>query len=180
MSEVRNVSVGMASPDDVGERASLLTELIELAGRDTININDGRAWFAIPLSVYLAHVETSALRSAVYAVRSHAWIVARAIARLDPSEVGGLSLRRFSDHLREIVEAPADGRGLLDLAKGGFDDFAAQNLEEAGPVDVRAAEAAGQPDGQLLQGLDVGERFVSVSEVNHPEPLVPRRSTPPP
>lgn len=182
MSEVRNLGaefeIKSRQPDDV-ERAERVADLCTLMGADFIQISDGRAHFGIPAEVYLAHVSVYDLDEAVSAVREHARIVARAIARLDPSEIGLLGLRKFSNHLRELVEAPASFRGLLDRPERPFEHLLAEDAQRAGAVDVLATEVASETDDHLLKRRDVGERLASVPEI-HPEPLVPRRATPPP
>lgn len=177
MNTVQNVSAAIT--EDAAVRDALAECLIGLTGRDTVNINDGRAWFEIPLEVYLAHVDSPTLEDAIAAVRNHAWIVARAIGRLHRDEFPVVGLRHFSKELRHLVELPADGRGLRDLAESGLDDLAPKETQGTRAVDVGAPEAAGEPHRKFFDGGDVGQGLASVSEI-HPEPLVPRRATPPP
>lgn len=186
MSEVRNLTTGGMARlmDDLPrpDRGGLVSDLAALVGRQDISISEGRLTLSVPISVALGHVMSSALITAVSLIRSNAETVVRAAAVLDAAsfEVWVLKAGHLPDPSGEGFELAAHGAAGRHGAVGLGQEVKGDGSEEAPRARVVVGDALGEKPHQLLHEVAEDHLVAGKAVPRHPEPLVPRRSTPPP
>ncbi|MFG1255902.1 hypothetical protein V5F79_01155 [Xanthobacter flavus] len=187
MSDVRNMSLGgmerlledLPRPD----RAGLMADLAGLVGRQDISISEGRLTVSVPISVALEHVMSSALVTAASLIRVNAETIVRAAAVLDAAsfEMWVLNVGHLPDPSGQGLKLDPHGTALRHAVVGAWDEVKREGAEKGRRLPVPVHDPLGQQPDKLLH--DVAEDDLVAGETlpgRHVEPLVPRRSTPPP
>ncbi|MCL8385540.1 hypothetical protein [Xanthobacter aminoxidans] len=187
MSDVRNLTTGGMERlmDDLPrpDRGRLVSDLAALVGRQDISVSEGRLKLSVPISVALDHVMSSALITAASLIRVNAETIVRAAAVLDAAsfEVWVLNAGHLPDPSAQGFELGAHGAALRHGIVGLGQEMQGDGTEEGPRVAVLLDDAPGEQPDQLLH--HVAEDHLVAGKAlsgSHPEPLVPRRSTPPP
>lgn len=190
MSEVRNVTSSLthlmekyaSGPLSAERRAEIIDELSEMTGEKSFRVVEGSLMLEVPYRLVLEHVEGSLLIQLVLAVNDYARILVRAAAT-GPGEVLGNWLdKRPFDEPGQFLEL-LDNGGVrfvpLHLASDdGADDMLVEEGTSAGVVRHDA------PGDLLNDGIGAiahrGLIHGQSNSLDHPDPLVPRRTSPPP
>lgn len=187
MSDVRNMSLGSMERllDDLPrpDRGRLVSDLAALVGRQDISISEGRLSVSVPISVALEHVMSSTLITAASLIRVNAETVVRAAAVLDAAsfEVWVLNAGHLPDPSGKSFELGAHGAARRHGVVGLGQEVHGDGAKEIPRRSVFVHDALGEQPDQILN--EVAEDNLVAGKAlprNHVEPLVPRRSTPPP
>lgn len=186
MSEVKNIGAYVGRLLDVAvapDRDRLLKDIVRLTGRDDFTVREGEVCLSVPLDVALAHVEPSSLLAVVHAIEEYGRLLVRAVAT---SPAGTLPSWRDS---QSLFDMPGQGlelglnwsiRGKV-LAAAGNDVAEDLAADEAGAAGVAQSEALREDRDDLQHAVEQGRLLPrEPASLGHPEPLVPRRATPPP
>ncbi|MBP2147954.1 hypothetical protein [Xanthobacter flavus] len=183
---VRNLSMGGMERlmDDLPrpDRGGLVCDLAALVGRQDISISEGRLTLSVPISVALSHVTSSALITAASLIRANAEAVVRAAAVLDAAsfEVWVLKAGHLPDPSGQGFELAAHGAAGRHGGVGLGQEVQGDGTEEIPRPAIRVDDALGQQPDQVLHHVAENDLVAGKTVPRHPEPLVPRRSTPPP
>lgn len=186
MSEVRNLTTGGMTRlmDDLPrpDRGGLVSDLAALVGRRDISISEGRLTLSVPISVALDHVTSSALITAASLIRVNAETVVRAAAVLDAAsfEIWVLNAGHLPDPSGEGFELGAHGAAGRHGVVGLGQEVQGDGTQELPRAAVLVDNALGEQPHQILHHVAEDDLVAGKAVPRHVEPLVPRRSTPPP
>ncbi|WP_156026198.1 hypothetical protein [Xanthobacter sp. 91] len=164
------------------DRAKLVEDLSSLTGRSDITVREGRLTLSVPIPVALDHVMSSALITAASLIRVNAETVVRAAAVLDAAsfEVWVLNAGHLPDPSAQGFELGAHGAALRHGPVGLGEEMQGDGSEEIPGLAVLVDDALGEKPHQVLHEVAEDHLVPGKAMPGHPEPLVPRRSTPPP
>lgn len=186
MTEVRNIGASLRDfipPTPLPDRDTLVEDLRRISEIRAFDVREGHLGLSVPLGVALAHVDASVLWSAICHLRSYARVVIRAAAVLDGEDFRAWSegFGMVSDDAGERIDLLPDGAVRFHHAGEPGNDVIGEGEEEPAGAGVLGAYPLDQGRGQ---GADEVAKHDLVGghhlPVDHFEPPVSRRATPPP
>ena len=186
MSEVKNINlcIQRTLEEDVPPAHGELVEALAVAlGRDFFLIAEGRLRLSVPLAVALEHVPPSVLLAARRLIAGYAARVVRAAAVTSPDHfvAWARSARHGDDLPGERIKLLPDGAVLCERRLEVWDDVLRETEESHAPGGVMGRDPFDhlfdEPQEEVAGDLLVPR---DPDSLDHPEPLVPRRATPPP
>lgn len=180
MSEVRNLSVRRVFEESPDERAEWIDRIAaHLDGRRDVTIKDGGLYLSVPIEVAFEHLTLSTLQKLWCELSRTAWQVTMEFVRGEFGDRLGFGLDQFRDVIGEpdkVVPSAGDD----DSTHPALDLDVAQPVKKGSGCGVDLHQSDAGQVGVAPQGME-GRCDLRVQSVSvHPDPLVPRRSTPPP
>lgn len=188
MSEVENINPGYERLIEEGKtppppHQDMVAELAIMLGRNYLAVASGELRLAVPLGVALEHVPASVLSLVIRLLRNHARLVARAAAVLPSARVEAWALGEghVFDRIGDLPELLPDGAVSFERVREVRQVLLDVLAEESPSIGAFGGDTPGEGEGRFRQ--EVAEEHLLRREnpsLDHPEPLVPRRATPPP